>query len=155
MREYPCYYNKADSWGRSKDREMSQKKLKKVVDKRETSWYTQEVVASRWQQRRTLITEQWKTLKDLKNRSILLKNETFKTVDSEIQNNKPEEILAGKNFLTWEFDPGSGWTLAACLTHASRTKHFIWIPSGRRILWLSGGRVSNAWVTCLIQGDNS
>ena len=23
--------------------------------------------------------------------------------------------------LTWEFDPGSGWTLAACLTHASRT----------------------------------
>ena len=22
---------------------------------------------------------------------------------------------------TWEFDPGSGWTLAACLTHASRT----------------------------------
>ena len=23
---------------------------------------------------------------------------------------------------TWEFDPGSGWTLAACLTHASRTK---------------------------------
>ena len=53
-----------------------------------------------WQQRRTLITEQGKTLKDLKNRSILLKNETFKTVDSEIQNNKPEEILAGKNFLT-------------------------------------------------------
>ena len=24
----------------------------------------------------------------------------------------------------WEFDPGSGRTLAACLTHASRTKHF-------------------------------
>ena len=23
-----------------------------------------------------------------------------------------------------EFDPGSGWTLAACLTHASRTKHW-------------------------------
>ena len=57
--------------------------------------------------------------------------------------------------LTWEFDPGSGWTLAACLTHASRTKHFIWFPSGLTILWLSGGRVSNAWVTCLIQGDNS
>ena len=25
---------------------------------------------------------------------------------------------------TWEFDPGSGWTLAACLTHASRAKRF-------------------------------
>ena len=24
-----------------------------------------------------------------------------------------------------EFDPGSGRTLAACLTHASRTKHLI------------------------------
>ena len=60
----------------------------------------------------------------------------------------------GKNFL-WEFDPGSGWTLAACLTHASRTKHFTWFPSGMIVLWLSGGRVSNAWITCLTQGDNS
>ena len=32
-----------------------------------------------------------------------------------------------------EFDPGSGRTLAACLTHASRTN-----------LRVSGGRVSNA-----------
>ena len=23
-----------------------------------------------------------------------------------------------------EFDPGSGWTLAACITHSSRTKHW-------------------------------
>ena len=60
----------------------------------------------------------------------------------------------GKNFL-WEFDPGSGWTLAACLTHASRTKHFTWFPSGMIVLWLSGGRVSNAWVTCLVLGDSS
>ena len=29
-----------------------------------------------------------------------------------------------ENFWTWEFDPGSGWTLAACLTHASRTGLF-------------------------------
>ena len=54
-----------------------------------------------------------------------------------------------------EFDPGSGWTLAACLTHASRTKHGKGFPSGMKLPWLSGGRVSNAWVTCLIQGDNS
>jgi hypothetical protein len=33
---------------------------------------------------------------------------------------------------TWEFDPGSERTLAACLTHASRT-----VSNG------SGGRVSN------------
>ena len=33
-------------------------------------------------------------------------------------------ICACQQLLTWEFDPGSGWTLAACLTHASRTKHF-------------------------------
>ena len=66
-----------------------------------------------------------------------------------------EVIFFENNFRTWEFDPGSGWTLAACLTHASRTKHFIWFSSEMKILWLSGGRVSNAWVTCLIQGDNS
>ena len=57
--------------------------------------------------------------------------------------------------ILWEFDPGSGWTLAACLTHASRTKHLRQITSVWSLLWLSGGRVSNAWVTCLIQGDSS
>ena len=25
----------------------------------------------------------------------------------------------------WEFDPGSGWTLAACLKHASRTERYF------------------------------
>ena len=40
-----------------------------------------------------------------------------------------------------EFDPGSGRTLAACLTHASRTmKPACW--------WISGERVSNTWVIC-------
>ena len=58
------------------------------------------------------------------------------------------------NFI-WDVDPGSGCTLAACLTHASRTKHLDQILSGWRTLWLSGGRVSNAWVTCPVQGDNS
>ena len=42
-----------------------------------------------------------------------------------------------------EFDPGSGRTLAACLTHASRTRIY-----GKRIRPIeiedSGGRVSNA-----------
>ena len=62
---------------------------------------------------------------------------------------------AKEKTLTWEFDPGSGWTLAACLTHASRTKMLRRIPSGWRLCILSGGRVSNAWVTCPVQGDNS
>ena len=40
-----------------------------------------------------------------------------------------------------EFDPGSGLTLAACITHSSRTVKSL---RGR----ISGGRVSNAWATC-------
>src|SRR3981081_3654100 len=40
-----------------------------------------------------------------------------------------------------EFDPGSGRTLAACLTHASRTVN-------RLRAGISGERVSNTWVTC-------
>ena len=42
-------------------------------------------------------------------------------------------------FLCGEFDPGSGRTLAACLTHASRTVKRLplwWV-------WMSGERVSN------------
>ena len=40
-----------------------------------------------------------------------------------------------------EFDPGSGRTLAACLTHASRTERLLRGYS-------SGERVSNTWVIC-------
>jgi len=39
------------------------------------------------------------------------------------------------SILFWEFDPGSGWTLAACLKHASRTEIC-------RKMKISGGRVS-------------
>ena len=42
-----------------------------------------------------------------------------------------------------EFDPGSGWTLAACLTHASRARSSQ--RNLRKTEWAeSGGRVSNA-----------
>ena len=52
-------------------------------------------------------------------------------------------------YKNWEFDPGSGRTLAACLIHASRTlKH-----SACRVR-MSGERVSNTWEICLGVGDN-
>jgi hypothetical protein len=41
-------------------------------------------------------------------------------------------------FFYGEFDPGSGRTLAACLTHASRT-----LKPGACTWWMSGERVSN------------
>src|ERR671925_99625 len=54
-------------------------------------------------------------------------------------------VFAGID-IVGEFDPGSGRTLAACLTHASRTlKPFRG--------WMSGERVSNTWVICLILWD--
>lgn len=40
-----------------------------------------------------------------------------------------------------EFDPGSGRTLAACLTHASRTMNHLRVG-------ISGERVSNTWAIC-------
>src|SRR5205823_8632814 len=46
-----------------------------------------------------------------------------------------------------EFDPGSGRTLAACLTHASRAERPFRGYS-------SGERVSNTRVTCLQLWDN-
>ena len=48
------------------------------------------------------------------------------------------------SFIDGEFDPGSGRTLAACLTHASRAN-----------LRVSGERVSNTWATCPRLWDNS
>ncbi len=53
--------------------------------------------------------------------------------------------------LDGEFDPGSGLTLAACLTHASRARAFL--SQERRVP--SGERVSNTWAICPVVGDNT
>jgi hypothetical protein len=50
-------------------------------------------------------------------------------------------LPVGGGFLFGEFDSGSGRTLAACLTHASRTERPFRGCS-------SGERVSNTWVIC-------
>ena len=52
-------------------------------------------------------------------------------------NNKRTEIL--KNIMIWEFEPGSGWTLAACLTHASRRMKEYHMPAAAVI------RGNKAW----------
>jgi hypothetical protein len=52
----------------------------------------------------------------------------------------PVAGFVGPDFVG-EFDPGSGRTLAACLTHASRA-----VRPFRG--YTSGERVSNTWVTC-------
>ena len=52
-----------------------------------------------------------------------------------------------------EFDPGSGRTLAVCLTHASRTRRDGMILRENEILE-SGERVSNAWVTCPMERNS-
>ena len=54
-----------------------------------------------------------------------------------------------KHLYNEEFDPGSGWTLAAGLTHASRGA-----ARCSNTLAATGGRVRNAWATCPSQGDN-
>ena len=61
---------------------------------------------------------------------------------------EPKQLF---HILYGEFDPGSGRTLAACLTHASRTEFKRKLAN----LELSGGRVSNAWITCLNDRDNT
>ena len=61
---------------------------------------------------------------------------------------KREQNSDDWTIITWEFDPGSGWTLAACLTHASRTKHLSrWMEqlAGKGINW--GDWVADGWVT--------
>ena len=58
------------------------------------------------------------------------------------------EFACGSCDLNGEFDPGSGRTLAACLTHASRTER----PACG---YSSGERVSNTWATCPQLWDNS
>ena len=53
---------------------------------------------------------------------------------------KWEDIRKAHPESNGEFDPGSGRTLAACLTHASRTG----VSKKLAFRYFSGGRVSNA-----------
>ena len=95
------------------------------------------------------VTRNWYSVKILwKNETNQISNDLGQT-QKDIRSSKDDLII-----LYWEFDPGSGWTLAACLTHASRTEFY-----GMRLrsneVKLSGGRVSNVWATCLSEGDNA
>ena len=60
-------------------------------------------------------------------------------------------LVLGPSSLDGEFDPGSGLTLAARLTHASRARALL--PQGRGVP--SGERVSNTWAICRLVGDNT
>ena len=47
---------------------------------------------------------------------------TYTNVDSLLKRNNNNQVIIFELDLTnWEFDPGSGWTLAVCLIHASRS----------------------------------
>ena len=60
-------------------------------------------------------------------------------------------LMAFTLFYNGEFDPGSGWTLAIGLTHASRGETAL----SACTFWTStGARVSIAYPTCPLLGDN-
>ena len=147
--------------------------MEKTVDKWKHWWYSNIAVADNNKQTAKKNLDNWTidndpedSLKEKIQNGYQIENRWYQTKNSKTGKEKLVVFLTGLklvfksreerqlNILRREFDPGSGWTLAACLTHASRTKHFTLIPSGWLVLWLSGGRVSNAWVTCPIQGDN-
>ena len=58
-------------------------------------------------------------------------------------------ILIYLRFYDEEFDPGSGWTLAAGLTHASRG-----VTGSACTLLTTGARVSNAYTIYLVLGNS-
>ena len=102
------------------------KKLKKLLTNRKACDNIKKLLGKR-QQQRTLITEQWNNLEKIL-KELILRNWPLKTVKG--KDSQVSYLDRIKHFIR-EFDPGSGWTLAACLTHASRTKH-PWL----RLRWI-------------------
>ena len=121
-------------------------KIKKFLTKQKASDIINELSAERRRQT-TLITKQWNTYDSRKFFTFLRTVWKTKTVKREIASCYFEWI----KHLIREFDPGSGWTLATGLTHASRgettSKACFWWAS-------TGARVSNAYPTCPPLGDN-
>ena len=154
---------KRQSWKKSK---KNWKNLKKRLDKKKSVWYTNRASRKGNWPGRAWILENWTTefRKNTKqNRERESERDVYKCVRNlvkthwELKKVKEAKTIALKNdwmsegdLAYWiqffrEFDPGSGWTLAACITHSSRT-------DSRNTV--SGGRVSNAWAICLCVWDN-
>ena len=100
-----------------------------------------------------LLFDKWTTMQPWNNSRQLFREQ--KPLISKLTGKDSQTILTRNQTFFWEFDPGSGWTLAACLTHASRTGITRWAKLASILSNSSGGRVSNAWVTCHMLGDNS
>ena len=139
-------------------KEKSLKIFEKVLDKEKMVWYNSRAVCER-----TVRNGHWKLNNKREVQSIVCAKELISS-KSYIYSNKVKEakINSSKDYncgnadmikIFREFDPGSGWTLAACITHSSRTElnRLILREASRQ---LSGGRVSNAWATCLCMRDN-
>ena len=123
---------------------------KKSIDNQKHRWYNKKAYRPNAE-----AFDHWK-LNNMKFRALksadlvkTLWKKKLKKVREAKKQNSEEKILTARavniQFFR-EFDPGSGLTLAACITHSSRTEY-------RNIL--SGGRVSNAWVIYLSVRDNN
>ena len=122
--------------------------FEKVLDKRKNMWYNSQAVKARLrnhESRKTALHfENWTTkdenkayyTRKFRNMKILQKSfwSDWKiTTENQSKRAKAQTSMIFRvrmwyelfNFFR-EFDPGSGWTLAACLTHSSRTKHCEW-----------------------------
>ena len=121
------------------------KNFKKSVDKQGTLWYNSQAVARECISERSLKIEQQEiSTKHNKNCvKIYLVNFWENTTQTKVKEQDKSSRLDFSSRpgdkIQWfrEFDPGSGWTLAACLTHSSRT---VTNPSG---FW----SVADGWVT--------
>ena len=77
------------------------------------------------------------------------KRDHWNTIYNQVKNKNQSEVNFEwvRQTYNGEFDPGSGWTLAGGLTHASRAVLFL-----RK--WESGVRVRNTCATCLYLEDS-
>ena len=125
------------------------------------------IYQSCWKQQRTLITEQWITLKDSR-RTKFVEYKFKSSKDERTAFNKANLKTVNRNlFLIWKAR-SSGWIKtfnmrvwswlrmnAGGVLNTCKSSEAAELILRMIFSWLSGGRVSNAWVTCPIPGDNS
>ena len=141
------------------------KNFEKTLDKRKSVWYNSQAAHKKGGKNRSLKIEQQEESTSIEHGEIhvCVRERNSKILREILLKQKVKSNQArieiwpfrkkGLDTNIREFDPGSGWTLAACITHSSRTELF-WLILREASRQLSGGRVSNAWATCPCVGDN-
>ena len=142
------YWSLSSSWAKMGDNgeKYFKKSCKKIWRERKSALSLRSLSERKWPKERKVDWNDEEQVQQVPIKARIVDSEFLLKKQYELK--CQEQLRDIKKIYNEEFDPGSGWTLAAGLTHASRGA-----AGCSNTLPATGARVRNAWATCPSQED--